>query len=528
MRTLIFFLSITLLISFGSCEDKDLIPPNPPILSSPTNNAPDVDFEVTFIWEETDLAEGYSFQLSLESDFSSLVYNEEELEMPTITIPNLIPATLYFWRVKAYNSNGNSTWSSTFKLTTKSLGSPALLMPVDNAVESTEIQFSWNEVTDATSYTLQVSTTIDFTSLLLIKSGLTTTSTTIGDLNYSTNYYWRVGTSRPNSSIVWSATRKVTIQPLGIPIQSSPLDGFVTLSKTINLSWLPVSGADFYNLQVSTIADFSSLTHNKSQLSSTSVTINSSQWDKIYYWRVSALVDNCQSEWSEVRTFSPKLPKEGLIAWFPLNGDAIDASGNNHTGVINGGVSLVSNRYNKANSAFLFNGTTGYIEITSLNNLPYKPITYSFWVNVPSYFPSSAGHKFKSIIGRQFTGCQFCGTIGLFADQNILSGSKDNTFLYWMGQASTPDIPNNALVPQLNTWIHLVFTQTANGNFQFFTNGILTHSGNLSNIQNENIAFRIGASGTGSPIYLWDGRIDDVRIYSRVITNDEIAALYNE
>ena len=117
--------------------------------------------------------------------------------------------------------------------------------------------------------------------------------------------------------------------------------------------------------------------------------------------------------------------------------------------------------------------------------------------------------------------------LGFGADKNVANGAYDNTFSYWMGGAAQPDVPWSTTIPETNAWVHLVFTQSDGGDFKFYINGELSNSGNLQNEQSANISFRIG-SGIEANSYFWDNKIDDVRIYSRVLTGEEIAALYRE
>jgi len=61
---------------------------------------------------------------------------------------------------------------------------------------------------------------------------------------------------------------------------------------------------------------------------------------------------------------------EGLVAYYPLNGNANDASGNNYNGRIVGATPC-QDRFGKANSAFSFNGVDNYI---SFESVPLKLI----------------------------------------------------------------------------------------------------------------------------------------------------------
>ena len=56
------------------------------------------------------------------------------------------------------------------------------------------------------------------------------------------------------------------------------------------------------------------------------------------------------------------VPTNGLVGWWPFNGNANDESANNNNGIINGPV-LTTDRDGNANSAYDFNGTTDFIEV---------------------------------------------------------------------------------------------------------------------------------------------------------------------
>ncbi len=216
------------------------------------------------------------------------------------------------------------------------------------------------------------------------------------------------------------------------------------------------------------------------------------------------------------------LPANGLVAWYPFNGNANDESGNGNHGIKSGGITNTTDRFGNSNKAFLFNGIDGVINLPSLNSLSYRPITYSAWVLVNSYLPSSWGHKFKAIIGRNTAFILDCGVIGLFADNGIY----DNTFLMWRG-GGTSVLTTSKTIPQLNTWVHIVYTQKINGDFNWYQNGVLVNTGNFTDSQNHFNFFQIGSCNNQSNWNtFWDGKLDDILVYNRALTQTEITQLY--
>ena len=58
------------------------------------------------------------------------------------------------------------------------------------------------------------------------------------------------------------------------------------------------------------------------------------------------------------------VPTDGLVGWWPFNGNANDESGNGNDGLANG-ATLVSDRFGVASSAFSLDGVNDKIEYTN-------------------------------------------------------------------------------------------------------------------------------------------------------------------
>jgi Concanavalin A-like lectin/glucanases superfamily/Secretion system C-terminal sorting domain len=222
------------------------------------------------------------------------------------------------------------------------------------------------------------------------------------------------------------------------------------------------------------------------------------------------------------------VPTDGLVGWWPFNGNANDESGMENDGLMVGGISNTEDRFGNSSAAFLFDGVSGYIDVPSLNNLPYTPISYSAWVIVNSYFPSSFGHKFRSIIGRNTAFVGDNGVIGFYADNNVNGGAYDNNFLMWRGASQAGIAPVTGVIPPLNEWIHIVYTQSVDGDWKWYQNGLLTNSGNFTDAQNDFNYFQIGSCNNytvGEGPY-WNDKLDDIGLWNRALTSEEIASLY--
>jgi hypothetical protein len=89
---------------------------------------------------------------------------------------------------------------------------------------------------------------------------------------------------------------------------------------------------------------------------------------------------------SSAQTLPDYLPTNGLVGWWPFNGNANDESGNGHHGVVHGPVATVD-RNDENSSAFHFRGYGEYISLGSagLSDDPYS-FSCSVWTFVDSLY----------------------------------------------------------------------------------------------------------------------------------------------
>ncbi len=88
------------------------------------------------------------------------------------------------------------------------------------------------------------------------------------------------------------------------------------------------------------------------------------------------------------QTLPSYLPTNGLVGWWPFNGNANDESGNGNHGTVNG-VTLAADRFGNANRSFMFNGinccgTPDAIQEVAITNSLLNlasDFTISIWMN---------------------------------------------------------------------------------------------------------------------------------------------------
>ena len=94
--------------------------PVAPVLLTPANNNTAISTSPTLSWNAASGAASYTLQVSINSSFSSFVYNQSGLTGTSQAVSGLDTATIYYWRVNAANGSGTSGWSSVWQFKTAS------------------------------------------------------------------------------------------------------------------------------------------------------------------------------------------------------------------------------------------------------------------------------------------------------------------------------------------------------------------------------------------------------------------------
>jgi hypothetical protein len=96
----------------------DSIPP-PPVLLAPANGATGVVPVATPLsWNAAPRATAYRLQVSIDPDFTTIVFDASGLTAPSQLVVGLLPLSTYYWRVNASNSAGTSPWSMVWNFST--------------------------------------------------------------------------------------------------------------------------------------------------------------------------------------------------------------------------------------------------------------------------------------------------------------------------------------------------------------------------------------------------------------------------
>jgi Concanavalin A-like lectin/glucanases superfamily/Secretion system C-terminal sorting domain len=203
------------------------------------------------------------------------------------------------------------------------------------------------------------------------------------------------------------------------------------------------------------------------------------------------------------------VPTSGLVGWWGFSGNANDASGNGNNFAVTG-AALATDRNGTNNAAYQFNGTSQYLVNNNLSHLFSESGSFSVSVWV---YKTGTGTG-SAIMSGAPGGGPFIWIIQGNATDMMLGTNKQGLAWFW---ATTPFA--------LNNWDHYVGVYTTNS-MTFYKNGVLsasntyTHTGATSTLQPLYVGR--GASGT----YL-AGKADDIGIWDRALSSQEILDLYN-
>jgi hypothetical protein len=212
--------------------------------------------------------------------------------------------------------------------------------------------------------------------------------------------------------------------------------------------------------------------------------------------------------------------QQGLVGYWPFNGNANDESGNGNHGTVNG-ATLASGFSGISNSAYYFDGSS-FIEIASNPSFDLGN-NYSIctWVKIDDYSMNGLPDPQRTMISRpRETG--WAGGYALRAvDSELFSLRYTSAYFNPNGVFGRDTLP-------LNNWTHIAFTY--NGSIaSFYQNGVLVYSKplNYSNIvSNQPLLF--GKEFTEISNARWfKGMLDDIAIHNRALSAAEVQQLYS-
>jgi hypothetical protein len=202
--------------------------------------------------------------------------------------------------------------------------------------------------------------------------------------------------------------------------------------------------------------------------------------------------------------------KTGLVGYWPLDGDATDAGGNGHDGTLVGDVRPVPDRYNVADAALSFPGQAdAYVDLGDPEQLQITgAMTVTAWV-----FLNGTNLNSGRIITKQDAAGGGSWGLGIDADGDGVANAL--TFSVTRGAADVVSVVDAESLPT-DQWVHV--TGIYVDGFQHAANTVDIPA---QQVGDDGTTVSIGALPEGADCG-WDGIIDEVRLYDRVVSQVEI------
>jgi hypothetical protein len=220
---------------------------------------------------------------------------------------------------------------------------------------------------------------------------------------------------------------------------------------------------------------------------------------------------------------------KGLVAYYPLSGDALDASGHGNDGTPVG-VAFVANPHGVTNGCCQFYGNwpdndNSYINVTTTSSLNFtNGATIACWCVV-----DGSGYESPRLVcfGNSILSGPNAGNLEI----TFRPGSPQQFVFAYGTNLNNATMATWAASFTNGQWLHLVGVGTATSE-QLYVNGILVSNvtGLVSSDIGQATVMNIGrdVSNGGGPGYDdFDGRMDEVRIYNRALSATEVQQLYD-
>lgn len=224
----------------------------------------------------------------------------------------------------------------------------------------------------------------------------------------------------------------------------------------------------------------------------------------------------------------------GLVAHWRFSGNTLDSSGNNHHGSPNA-ITYTVGRNGVPNSAATFNGSTSNIQVSNTSDLNLVNYSFCATLKVHGYYVGPC--QVNKIFQRGHEGTTGSYSLGFvdnpFDNGNCNAQDTSKNVFYAEAGTNTPPQIDAQYTPTIvsNRWYTVVATYNG-AQIRMYVDGVLKSvlSPATTPIGANTLGIIIGRSQFSNPDpypYQFNGLLDDLRIYNRVLADSEIAAYHN-
>jgi hypothetical protein len=218
-----------------------------------------------------------------------------------------------------------------------------------------------------------------------------------------------------------------------------------------------------------------------------------------------------------------QIPTTGLVSSYTFNsGNSNDEVGTND-GLLNGGVTLTDDRFGNPNKAYKLDGVDGYIDFGDAPE--FRMGANDFAISLWFQYDDS---QLTYIIGKRGSSNNF-EQYGVIIGENLFSiPSESNSIVCLL---RTNGVNRSISVGDFRgDWHHMVVNHDYDASTSIFIDGVLTSSSSVSFTTGLDVvgsSLVVGLFEQSGPNY-FNGKIDDIYIYNKHLTDSDVLDLYND
>ena len=412
--------------------------------------------------------------------------------------------------------------------------------PTNGATKVTSTILQWQPGTTAAAHDVYLGTDLTAVTNATTSSpeykeqkGQADTQYVASGLAAATTYYWRIDEIEEESIIYKGDVWSFTIAGLKAydPI---PADGSKYLDTTVELSWTrgfnvkALSGHDVYfGTNATAVANATtSSAEFKANRSTTAYTPPTLAIDTNYYWRIDERNNDNTVTKGDVWNFKTKpsilITDPNLLTWWKLDEGEdiylIDSSGHDHYGAFGSPAPIWTTGL--IGNGLQFAGNGDYVEDadggTYLNGL--SALTVCVWIKSDLTGTDRGFVSFEDPSGSDDRNIRYDASGSTAGGTNVIKFGVTST-----GGGQENESSSNV---QVTDWQHIAMTWSSGEVVRLYINGILdtlsSEAAATTGTTTGCTKLVIGKGCKDSVSASWDGMVDDVRIYNKALTADQI------
>ena len=479
---------------------------------NPSDNAAGIPVNPVLGWSAGDGALSHDVYLGTDADAVAEA-NQLSVEfMNTVSQTSFAPSSLafstkYYWRIDEIGPlcmAQGTVWSfTTVPPPPEQATNPG---PADLATNVSVIaDLGWTAGSGAASHDVYFGTS----SPGNFQRNQTATTFDPGTLDSNITYYWRIDEKNAGGTTtgtVWSFTTEFILP--GQATNPSPADLATDVGVIADLGWTAGFGAISHDVY------FGTFSPGNFQRNQTATTFDLGTLDRntAYYWRIdekNASGTTAGNVWSFTTIADPN-----FVSWWKLE-EISGTIAHDSAGTNNGTVYGAAWTTGQIDGALSFDGASDYVLVGDKDNLEPQSLTLIFWARLNNPSGSLQGGIAK---GRIF------GDATMYSYKFDFSGGNAGAAV-----TNTSDVGFGVGAAIGDTDWHMWAMTAGNSSLSIYKDGVVQntagYTGTIDYTKRYN-SFVIGARENGN--YSFNGKIDDVRFYSRALSASEIQQLYPE